>query len=99
MNVCMNCHSVVAIDKPAIQELKKYYAEGRSIEWVRVHDLPDFVYFSHQQHMAKNVACQTCHGPVESMERVEQFNTLQMGWCVECHRMNNAPTECSTCHQ
>ena len=101
MNVCMNCHSVVANDKPVIQQLKKMYAEGRSIEWVRVHDLPDFVYFSHRWHLAKGIECQRCHGPVETMDRIQQVNTLQMGWCINCHRTNKdkAPTECSTCHQ
>lgn len=99
MNVCMNCHSVVAGDRPNVQLLKKYYEEGRSFEWVRVHDLPDFVYFSHRWHVAKGVACQTCHGPVENMDRITQVRTMQMGFCVDCHRKNEAKTECSTCHQ
>ncbi|MBI2346040.1 MAG: cytochrome c3 family protein [Deltaproteobacteria bacterium] len=99
MNVCMNCHSVVANDKPTIQTLKKYYEEGRSIEWIRVHDLPDFVYFSHRWHVAKGVQCQTCHGKVEAMERIEQMQPLTMGWCVDCHRAKEASIECGTCHQ
>lgn len=59
---------------------------AESIEWVRVHNLPDFVYFDHRPHVARKVACQTCHGPVESMERMRQETTLSMGWCLDCHR-------------
>jgi hypothetical protein len=58
----------------------------RPIEWVRVHDLPDYVYFDHRVHVARGLACETCHGPVPSMERVRQDSTLAMGWCMDCHR-------------
>ena len=60
--------------------------EPRPIEWVRVHNLPDFVYFDHRPHVASKIACETCHGPVQSMERMRQFAPLTMGWCIECHR-------------
>ncbi len=82
--------------------------EPKSIPWVRVHNLPDFAYFNHQAHVGAGVSCQTCHGPVESMERVRQHATLSMGWCVNCHReatrdgINgqkvNASTDCTACH-
>lgn len=78
------------------------------IPWVRVHNLPDYVAFDHRAHVAVGVTCQTCHGPVESMERVRQAETLSMGWCVNCHReataqgVNGQPVHasinCSTCH-
>jgi hypothetical protein len=62
-------------------------AETHPIKWVRIHNLPDLAYFNHSQHVTVgNVECQTCHGPIEEMEKVEQFSTLQMGWCVNCHR-------------
>ena len=59
------------------------------IQWVRIHNLPDFAYFDHRPHVGAGVACQTCHGPVESMERVRQFLPLNMGWCINCHRDSN----------
>jgi hypothetical protein len=62
----------------------------RAIPWVRIHDLPDHVFFDHSVHVARGVACQACHGPVEAMERVRQEAPLSMGWCVECHRANGA---------
>lgn len=79
-----------------------------SIEWVRVHDLPDYACFDHSAHVSAGVTCQHCHGPVESMERVRQVETLSMGWCVNCHREAtetgidgravHAATDCSVCH-
>jgi hypothetical protein len=83
-------------------------AAARPIEWVRIHKLPDFAYFDHRAHVNAGVPCQTCHGPVETMERLRQFETLSMGWCVNCHREVNtagvqgkavkASTDCATCH-
>jgi len=73
--------------------------EPTPIEWVRVHQVPDFVAFDHRSHVGAEVACQTCHGPVESMERMRQESTLLMGWCVNCHRENNATLDCGACHQ
>lgn len=76
----------------------------RAIAWTRVHNLPDYVYFDHRAHVAAAVTCQTCHGPVETMERVRQQSDLSMGWCVNCHRdvtakgIAHPSTDCSTCH-
>lgn len=99
MNVCMNCHKIAGAGKPEVEKLKEHYAKGEEIEWVRVHDLPDFVYFTHRVHIAKGFACQQCHGPVETMDRIEQVAPLTMGWCVDCHKQNGGPLECNTCHQ
>lgn len=81
---------------------------GVPIEWVRVHNVPDFVYFDHRVHVARGLACETCHGPVSSMERVRQFSSLSMGWCLDCHRQSpdqpggppehHATTDCAACH-
>ncbi len=92
MNVCMNCHSVVKTDSPHIQKLRQHYAEGKPVEWVRIHELPDFVYFPHKRHVAKGVSCETCHGDIKSMDRVEQMEPLTMGWCLDCHRGKTTPS-------
>jgi hypothetical protein len=100
LNICMNCHMVVATDKPAIQKITKAYNDNTPINWVKVHMLPDHVHFNHRRHVRRGVACQECHGPVETMKTVYQHADLSMGWCVNCHRKpeNKAPTSCSTCH-
>ncbi|MCM2323014.1 MAG: cytochrome c family protein, partial [Oligoflexia bacterium] len=74
LNVCMNCHTVVKADSPYVQQLQKLYKEGKSIEWVRVHELPDHVYFTHKRHLAKGLVCENCHGDVKGMERLYQFS-------------------------
>lgn len=90
-------------------EMKYTESAGEPIEWIRVYKVPDFVYFDHRRHVNGGVACQTCHGPVETMEKVSQFPDLTMGWCVNCHRdVNNglvpelkgryASTSCTVCH-
>jgi hypothetical protein len=97
-NVCMNCHTVVATDKPNIQKLAAMNDAKQSVPWVKVHRLPDHVYFPHRWHVAKEIACQECHGPVENMEVVKQVAQLKMGWCITCHRQEGATQECSACH-
>jgi hypothetical protein len=100
LSTCMNCHLTVKTDSPEIKKLRDAYDNKKSIEWVKVHMLPDHVQFNHAAHLARGVNCQTCHGPIETMARVYQFSTLNMGWCVNCHRQpeNKAPLNCSTCH-
>src|SRR6266581_989105 len=87
-SVCMNCHSMLEKQTVEIEKLKEAVQMGRPIAWVKVHNLPDFVYFNHSQHVLNGVQCQRCHGPVETMERVEQVSPLTMGWCLDCHREN-----------
>jgi len=91
VNVCMNCHKVVKTDSPWIQKIHEAYNNNQPIEWVRIHELPDFVYFPHKRHVAKGLACQTCHGPIETMDKVYQYGALTMGWCMECHRGRTTP--------
>lgn len=100
LSTCMNCHLTVKTDSPYIQKLRDAYDKKQPINWVKVHMLPDHVRFNHSAHIMKGVNCQTCHGPVETMQKVYQFSTLNMGWCVNCHRQpeNKAPLNCSTCH-
>jgi hypothetical protein len=92
MNVCMNCHSVVKPDSPYIQRLKMLYGEKKEqFQWIKVHNLPDFVNFSHKRHVLKGVACETCHGDVKHMDVVRQEHTLDMGFCLDCHRGVSTP--------
>ena len=93
-NLCMNCHVVVRegsrSGKFEINKLVEAHEDGRSVEWIRIHKLPDHVFFSHAQHVgAGKLDCVTCHGEVEEMHRVSQVNDLSMGWCLECHRETN----------
>jgi len=120
---CMGCHRITAADRPEIRKLAEYAARGEPIPWVRVFKLPEYAYFPHQPHVRAGVACQTCHGPVETMTTVAASPgrrlghdllrlvglrvpspPLTMGWCVECHRQENAargtaaPLDCAACH-
>jgi hypothetical protein len=83
---CMNCHSQIWSTSPTLEPVRASFREDRSISWTRVHDLPDFVYFNHSIHVAKGVGCETCHGRVDTMALTWQQNTLQMEWCLNCHR-------------
>jgi hypothetical protein len=93
VSVCMNCHSMLEKQTQEIEKLKEAVQLERPVSWVKVHNLPDFVYFNHSQHVQSGVACQNCHGAVEKMERVEQVTPLTMGFCLNCHREHaNLPT-------
>ncbi len=83
---CMNCHSQIWGQSPTLEPVRASFRTDTSIEWVKVHDLPDFVYFNHSAHVNKGVGCSTCHGRVDKMPLVWQEKSLQMEWCLECHR-------------
>lgn len=83
---CMNCHSQIWSDSPMLEPVRQSFQTDKSIEWTRVHDLPDFVYFDHSIHVSKGVACVTCHGQVDQMPLTSRANTLRMDWCLDCHR-------------
>jgi hypothetical protein len=83
---CMNCHSQIWTQSPMLEPVRASFRSGESLEWVRVHDLPDFVYFNHSAHVNRGVGCTTCHGPVDKMPLMYQESSLQMEWCVGCHR-------------
>ena len=88
--LCMNCHSQIWNKSPRLEPVRASYFTGQPISWVRVHRLPDFVYFNHAIHVNKGVGCETCHGRVDQMPAIQQVAPLTMGWCLECHR-NPAP--------
>jgi hypothetical protein len=83
---CMNCHSSVRADSEKLIPVRSSYATGMPVEWVRVHDLPDYVFFNHSAHVRRGIGCVSCHGRVDTMEVVFQAEALSMGWCLECHR-------------
>jgi mono/diheme cytochrome c family protein len=86
-NICMNCHSQIKKESPEIKKIYAALEKNRPIEWVRIHNLPDLAYFNHSQHTkVGGVECQTCHGPIETMDVVYQYSPLTMGWCINCHR-------------
>ncbi len=83
---CMSCHSQIWNNAEILEPVRASLRSGQSIAWVRVHDLPDFVYFNHSIHVNKGIGCSTCHGRVDTMPLMYKTNTLYMQWCVECHR-------------
>lgn len=83
---CMNCHAQIWTNADILEPVRHSWATGQSIVWTKVHDLPDFVYFNHEIHVNKGIGCESCHGQVNEMPIMYQQNTLQMEWCLNCHR-------------
>jgi hypothetical protein len=83
---CMNCHSQIWTNAAMLEPVRASYRSGESIQWSRVNQLPDFVYFNHSIHVTKGIGCNECHGPVDQMPLMYQEASLQMGWCLDCHR-------------
>jgi len=89
-STCMNCHATIKTESAALALVRESAATGEPIPWVRVHDLPDFVYFNHAGHIQSGVGCVSCHGRVDRMTVVEQAEPLNMAWCLTCHRNPDA---------
>ena len=85
-HTCMSCHSQVWTEADILEPVRASYRTGEPLEWLRVHDLPDFVYFNHSIHVKKGMGCATCHGAVDRMPLMRQHATLYMSWCLDCHR-------------
>jgi hypothetical protein len=83
---CMNCHSKVLPNSEKLLPVRESAASDQAIPWVRVHSLPDYVYFDHSAHVSVGVGCESCHGRVDQMPKVHQVEPLTMGWCLDCHR-------------
>ncbi len=109
-NICMNCHTVAKKDQPEIIKLTNYYKENKPIPWKRIHKVPEYAYFNHSVHVNNGIRCETCHGNIADMERVEQMRGWTMTACLECHRepekqlpylanVKKGPTNCSACHR
>ena len=101
VNKCMGCHAIVATDSPLVREVARHYENEEPIPWIKVHDLPDFVHFPHNRHVAAGLECQECHGPIETMDRVTRMAPNEMGECLTCHRDMEVEhgIDCLTCHK
>ena len=103
LSVCMECHNKVKVDSPEIKILTEHWNNKEPVAWNKIHEVPWHVRFNHKRHIAALGAdantCAICHGEVKTMGQVRQVRSLEMGWCVSCHRENKAPTDCWTCHK
>ncbi len=99
LETCMLCHSKIIVHHPEIEKLREHYEKGLPVMWERVNTIPDFVYFNHEMHVRKGFDCGKCHGDVAQMDRVVEVYTLNMGFCVQCHRDQQASHDCFMCHR
>ncbi len=109
---CMGCHLVIATDKPRIKKLTEYWEKKEPVRWKKVHDVPDFVHFTHEKHLKRFVfdnegmsvdkvseVCAFCHGDVKKMTVAHKVKPLNMGFCARCHEANKGPFDCWKCHK
>ena len=108
---CMGCHKIIATDKPRIQKLTEYWEKGESPRWKKVHDVPDYVHFTHEKHLKRFVfdkglpvenvdqVCGLCHGDVKQGTVAKKVKPLTMGFCRRCHEANGGPGDCWKCHK
>lgn len=96
---CMGCHKSIKTDSPHIQKLAEYAEQGRPIPWVRVYQIPSYVFFSHKEHLKTGAVCAQCHGPVAERETMRKEMPTNMGACMECHQKNKASLDCAFCHE
>ena len=97
---CMGCHETVAKDSPAIQKLAQYDKAKEPVPWVRVFEVPAWVYWNHSAHLHAGIQCESCHGQVAQLDVMKvTTNVTTMQGCVDCHEKHDAPTGCDTCHE
>jgi len=98
-SVCMTCHANVAVDRPGIKTLARYYEAGDAVPWEKVYSVLTGVNWSHRPHLSAKVSCETCHGAVPELEVMSvQTSVTAMGSCIGCHQANGASRDCETCH-
>lgn len=97
--MCMQCHEDVKTDSPAIQKLASFAEEKRLIKWVRVYQIPSFVFFSHRAHLETGASCAECHGEVKELEQMYRVKPVNMASCVNCHQAKGASVDCTYCHE
>lgn len=97
-STCMQCHSAIDADHPAIRKLAAYAQSNTPIPWVRVYQIPTYVSFSHRSHLKAGAACLTCHGPVSTRDALFREADISMGACMNCHRLKKVSIDCTFCH-
>jgi hypothetical protein len=96
---CMTCHQSVKKDSPPIQKLAAFAARNEPVPWVRVYQIPAYVFFSHKNHLDTGATCETCHGKVSERDRLFRETDISMGGCMNCHRSSRASLDCAFCHE
>lgn len=110
VSTCMNCHTVARKNRPEIIKLTRFFEEGKSVPWKRVHRVPDYAYFNHSVHVNKGIECVNCHGNVDNMDGAVQVSEFTMSACLSCHRnaperlknipgVKKGPENCFACHR
>lgn len=97
--LCMQCHEEVKTDSPAIQKLAGFAKDKREIKWVRVYEIPSYVFFSHRAHLTAGSTCADCHGEVKELEQMYRAKEINMASCVNCHQAKGASFDCTFCHE
>ena len=95
----MSCHRTVEKDDPAVRRLAEFHNENKPVPWRRLYRIPDYVYFSHKDHLAKGATCETCHGPVHERDVLRKEKETSMAACMKCHRAQKASLSCNYCHE
>jgi hypothetical protein len=96
---CMGCHKGIKTDSPHIQKLAGYHAQNRPVPWLRVYQIPSYVFFSHREHTKAGNTCTECHGPVAERDVLAREVPINMGACMDCHQKKKAPNDCGFCHE
>jgi predicted CXXCH cytochrome family protein len=97
-NLCMACHAAIKRESPEVQKIAQYKKEKKPIPWVRLYQLPNFVYYNHSRHINSGIACATCHGTTGTLPVAQAVRTFSMGFCMDCHQQRKASNDCATCH-
>ncbi|MFN0168522.1 MAG: cytochrome c3 family protein [Bryobacteraceae bacterium] len=94
----MACHRSIKPESPSIQKLSAFASGNRKVPWVRVYQIPSYVFFSHKSHLAAGAGCKKCHGSVTDRDKLWKETDISMGGCMECHRKERASLDCNYCH-
>lgn len=97
-NLCMACHMAIKTESPEVKKIAQFKESRQPIPWVRLYQVPDFVYYNHMRHIKSGIVCATCHGTTGTLPVSEAVRTFSMSFCTDCHQQRGAPTDCATCH-